>query len=113
LSPGRIAPKTTAIIIPPDRKVLVAVPKLEFKWIGTVSSSILGPATEKTPQQKPKPNLPMQINGKFSNMVSVTAIAARKLKMIKASLLPLVMKLPPTNDPITMPKIAELLIIVL
>jgi len=46
-------------------------------------------------------------------MVSVTAIAARKLKTIKASLLPRVMKLPPTNDPTTMPKIAELLIIVL
>jgi hypothetical protein len=40
-------------------------------------------------------------------------MAAKKLKTIKASLLPRVMKLPPTNDPTTIPKIAELLMMVL
>lgn len=75
-------------MIPPERKVLVAVPNEELKWIGTVSSSIFGPATEKTPHVNPKKNLPIIIAVRSKNMVSVTAIAPRRLKMIKAFLLP-------------------------
>ena len=63
--------------------------------------------------QNPKKNLPIQIKGKFSNIVRVTAIAENTLKTISASLLPRVMKLPPINDPQTIPRMAEALIIVL
>ena len=76
-------------MIPAERKVLVAVPNVEFNWIGTVSSSIFGPATEKTPQQKPNRYLPIMIIGKFKNMVKVTEIAASTLNIIIASLRPL------------------------
>lgn len=75
-------------MIPPERKVLVAVPNEELKWVGTVSSSIFGPATENTPQQKPKRYLPIMISGRFKNMVKVVAMAAAKLKMMRARLLP-------------------------
>lgn len=102
-----------AIIIPPAINEFVAVPKLELKLIGTVSSSILGPATEKVPHAKPKIYLPIQINGRFKNIVNPVPIAATTLKTIKHNLLPLVMNLPPNKDPVTIPKIAELLIIVL
>jgi hypothetical protein len=93
--------------------VFVAVPKDELRWIGTVSSSILGPATEKTPQQNPKQNLPITIMGRLRNIVSVTEIAASKLKIMMAILLPLWMNLPPTRDPATTPKIAAELMSVL
>ena len=76
-------------MIPPERKVFVAVPNEELRWIGTVSSSIFGPATEKTPQQKPKKYLPMQIMGRLRNIVRPTATAANMLKIIMAFLLPL------------------------
>lgn len=75
-------------MIPPDKKVLVAVPNEELKWIGTVSSSIFGPATEKTPQQNPKRYLPIMIIGSERNMVNVTAMAPRKLNIMSAFLLP-------------------------
>jgi hypothetical protein len=75
-------------MIPPDKKVLVAVPNEELKWIGTVSSSILGPATENTPQQKPKRYLPIMMSGSDRNMVKVTATAPKILKIISAFLLP-------------------------
>ena len=92
---------------------LVAVPKLELKLIGIVSSSILGPATEKVPQANPKINLPIQIIGRFKNIVKKVPTAATKLNPIIHSLLPLVINLPPKSEPVTTPKIAELLIIVL
>lgn len=75
-------------MIPPERKVLVAVPNVELRWIGTVSSSIFGPATEKHPQLKPNKNLPIIISGKFKNIVSVVAKAPKTLKMMRALLLP-------------------------
>ena len=93
--------------------MFVAVPKDELKWIGTVSSSIFGPATEKTPQQKPKKYLPMMIIGSDKNIVNVTAMAANRLNIISAFLLPPWMNLPPTRDPVTTPKIAAELIRVL
>lgn len=100
-------------MIPPDKKVFVAVPKEELKWIGTVSSSILGPATEKTPQQNPKKYLPIMIIGKFKNIVSVTDAAAKMLNTMIANLRPFWMNFPPTRDPVTTPKIAAELISVL
>lgn len=110
---GSPAPRSKATMIPPERKVLVAVPNEELKWIGTVSSSIFGPATEKTPQQNPKRYLPIMIIGKFKNMVSVTEIAASTLNMIKQSLLPFYINFPPTSDPLTTPNMAAELISVL
>lgn len=53
------------------------------------------------------------IIGKFKNIVSVVAIAAKMLNIINATLLPLVINFPPSNDPVTTPKTAALLIIVL
>jgi len=75
-------------MIPPERKVFVAVPKVELKWIGTVSSSIFGPATENTPQVNPKKYLPIIIVTGWRYIVRDTAIAPSKLKIIKAFLLP-------------------------
>jgi signal recognition particle subunit SEC65 len=113
VSSGRRIPKTIAIIIPPAINELVAVPKLELKSIGIVSSSILGPATEKVPQAKPKINLPIQIVVRSKNIVNAVPTAATILKTIIHNLLPLVINLPPKSEPVTTPKIAELLIIVL
>ena len=98
---------------PEARKVFVAVPIEELNWIGTVSSSILGPATEKTPQQNPNKYLPMMILGKFKNMVRVTETAANTLNIIKHSLRPLWINFPPIKDPLTTPNMAAELIIVL
>ena len=92
---------------------LVAVPKLEIRLTGMVSSSIFGPATEKTPQHIPNRYLPMQIIGKFRIIVNVVAIAEKMLKTIIDLLLPKVINFPPSRLPVTTPKIAELLMIVL
>jgi len=100
-------------MIPPERNVLVAVPKVELRWIGTVSSSIFGPATEKHPQQNPKKYLPIMIRGKFKNIVSVVANAPKILNIMRALLLPFYINLPPTSEPVTTPKIAAELIRVL
>lgn len=81
--------------------------------MGTVSSSILGPATENTPQQNPKKYLPIRMHVKFSIIVNEVAIAAKTLKIIRQSLLPLVINLPPTREPDTTPKMAAALIKVL
>jgi hypothetical protein len=102
-----------AIIIPAAIIELVAVPKLEIRLTGIVSSSIFGPATEKTPQHIPNRYLPTQIIGRFKNIVRVVAIAENTLKTIIDLLLPKVMNLPPSRLPVTTPKIAELLIMVL
>lgn len=99
--------------MPTDMKEFEAVPKIEWRWTGTVSSNIFGPATENTPQQTPKKNRPTTIIQKFKNIVRVVAMAAKMLKTIMAGLLPLVMNFPPASDPVTTPKIAALLIIVL
>jgi hypothetical protein len=100
-------------MIPPERKVFVAVPNDELNWIGTVSSNILGPATENTPQQKPKQNLPITIIGRLRNIVSVTEMAANTLKIMIAILRPFWMNFPPNRDPATTPNIAAELIRVL
>ena len=100
-------------MIPPDIKVLEAVPNDELKWIGTLSSSIFGPATENTPQQKPKINLPMTIVSKFKIIVSPVAAAAKMFHKIIAFLRPLVMNFPPEREPATIPKMAAALIMVL
>jgi hypothetical protein len=102
-----------ATIIPKDIKELLAVAKLEFSWMGTVSSSILGPATEKIPVQNPNKKRPIMIIGRFKNMVSVTAPAANKLKRISILLRPFWINFPPTKDPIVTPKMAAALIMVL
>ena len=75
-------------MIPPARSVLVAVPKADRFYDGTVSSSILTPATYNTPQQIPKINLPMQMDGKLRNWVKTNARAEIILKIIRARLLP-------------------------
>jgi len=46
-------------------------------------------------------------------MVSETAKAAKTLKTIRQSLLPLVMNFPPLSEPVTIPKMAAELIMVL
>lgn len=109
---GRPTPSRRAIMIPQLKNEFDAVPKLELRLIGTVSSSILGPATENTPQQNPNKNLPITIIGKFKNIVNETATAAKTLNWMIAVRRPFWMSLPPVRLPATMPKMAAELMMV-
>ncbi len=101
----RAAPMRIASITPKQIDKLVMIPNVPIMLAGTVSSTILGPATVKMPVANPKKNLPMSMAHRFSTALMITATHITTLKMSKHFLRPILIRLPPNMAPQAEPKI--------
>ena len=91
----------------------VLAPKpLSINLPGTVSSIIFGVAQSMIPEANPKINLPKHITLKFRVNIVREASRAKMLKLMIVDLLPYFMKSPPYKQPILIPIIEEVAMIV-
>ena len=88
-------------------------PNLPEISLGTVSSIDLLIIIIACPAVIPQRNLPMQIMYKLSTIVRAAPIIASNYVKMAAFLLPIVIVLPPTRDPIVIPRTADVVMIVL
>jgi hypothetical protein len=94
-----------ATITPKQIDKLVMIPNVPIKLAGTVSSTILGPATVNMPVASPKKNLPISMHSIFSIALTITATHITTLNMSRHFLLPIFIRLPPNIEPHADPKI--------
>ena len=83
--------------------MFVAIPNAPSISTGTVSSSILAPATCKTPAATPNKNFPRTIALKLSTIYTITPTEPKALKLSTVLLLPLLTTYPPRKEPAAMP----------